>query len=156
MRAEERDARVGPRDVGLDACECEARVEARARVCGVAPREIGEALPEKPSLRLAPLVGEVEQVQEVEPALAREHVIHAAHDVAAAHEHDLVDVGGHHAFDERLAVAAEVGVGETVGLVERRDVRLGELAGRAKAAEQLDGGVLAGVEHDVPIAPAPT
>ena len=156
MRTEERDAWVGPRDEGLDAREREARVEARARVRGVAPGKICEALPEEPPLRLATLVGEVEKVQEVEPALAREHVIHTAHDVAAAHEHDLVGVGCHHSLDERLAVAAEVGVGESVGLVERRDVRLGELAGRAKATEQLDGGVLAGVEHDVPLAPAPT
>ena len=121
-------------------------VELRAAVRRIGVCERPQAAPEERDLGGPATVRQVEQEEEVHATGGLQYVVYATHHVAAGHEHGLVHVGGHHALDEPLAVAAEVGMGQGVRIREGGNVRLGNAGCGAKSREKLGGRVLARVE----------
>ena len=145
MCAQERNTLVGAAHARTARGAGGTHVELGAGVGGVGVCKGPQAAAKELDLGRSPPVRQVEQVQEVHAAGGLQHVVDAAHHVAAGDQHRLVDVCRHHALDEALPVAAEVGVGQRVRICKGRDVRLGKARRGPKACQQLCGGVLAGV-----------
>ncbi len=97
------------------------------------------------ALRRAGEMREVYHEQEVQALLGIQHVVDAAHHVAAAGEHQGFDLGLQGKGDEGLAKAAEVGMGEPIGIFKGSGLVGNRFAGSAVAGQKLDGRVFAGI-----------
>ena len=139
VRTHERHAVVRARHARPAGGACRAHVELRSTVCGVGVCERPQTATEERNLRGPAPVRQVKQVEEVHTARGLQHVVDAAYHIAA----------GHHALDEALAVAAEVGMSQRVGVRKGGNVRLGDAWCGSKSRKELDGRVLARVEEFV-------